>query len=333
MRRSLLAASLAVALLSARDGRAQSGGSAEAEELFKQGRTALEAKDYPTACTRLHASLELERAVGTLISLAECEEAQTQLAGARQHWQEAADLADATHDRLNRGAFARARFAAVDPRVPRLVVHLAAGAPPDTTFHRDDVALPSHAFDVPLPVDPGAHTITVVAAGHDPRAYRLDLAEAARRDLDVEPGAETVIAPPTPSASERASPASPPSAPSAAAPRADAGSRRTVTYSLIGVGGVGLAIGTFFGVTAFSKWSSAKSDCGSGCAVGSPARSEQSAASTAAAVSTIAFAAGGASLAVAAVLYFTAPSTRTGTLVVTPTVGVAGAGLEVRAAW
>src|SRR5580700_9176679 len=139
------------------------GGSPEAEELFKQGRAALEAKDYSTACPKFSASLQIERAVGTLISLAQCEEATVRLAAARQHWQEAADLADATNDRLNRGPFARQHFAQVDPRVPRLLLRLAAGAPADTSVRRDDVTLGAAAFGVPLPLDPGAHRITVIA--------------------------------------------------------------------------------------------------------------------------------------------------------------------------
>ena len=66
--------------------------------------------------------------MGTLISLADCEQATGRLASARQHWQEAADFADALHDSLNRGAYARQKFADIDKRVPKLVLRLANGA-------------------------------------------------------------------------------------------------------------------------------------------------------------------------------------------------------------
>ena len=95
-----------LAAVSAAPSLSAQSGSAEAAELFKQGRAALQTKDYATACPKFVASLRLERAVGTLISLADCEQATGRLASARQHWQEAADFADALHDSLNRGAYA-----------------------------------------------------------------------------------------------------------------------------------------------------------------------------------------------------------------------------------
>jgi hypothetical protein len=324
---------LVAAALSSPDVRAQSGGSAEAEELFKQGRAALDAKDYVTACARLRSSLELERAVGTLISLAQCEEASTQLAGARQHWQEAADLADATNDRLHRGPFARQRFAAIDPRVPRLVIRLAASAPKTTTFRRDAVATPFRVFDTALPLDPGAHTITAVSPGHDDRVYRFDLAEAEHHELEIEPGPETAIEAPPPAPVAPLAPVASSALVAPESPPSDGSGRRTASYVLGGVGVVGLGLGAFFGVTTFSKWSSAKSDCGGGCAAGSNARSEASAASTAGTVSTVAFTAGGVALAAAAFLFFTAPTARTGLLVVTPTVGTTGGGIDLRGAF
>lgn len=280
------------------------GGSAEAEELFQQGRAALQARDFATACARFSASLALERAVGTLISLAQCEEASGHLAGARQHWQEAGDLADATNDRLNRGLVARKKVAELDPRVPRIVVRLAAGAPQDTTVARDDVMLGAGAFGVSLPVDPGGHVLTVAARGHEARKYPVTAAEGEKVVVEVEPGAALAapLTPPgaaPPGTDVHLGPSGPPSA--------HGGARRLAAFAALGLGVVGVGVGTYFGVDALSKWSSAKTDCGGGCVDGSAARTERNQAITLATVSTVGFVAGGVALGGAAWLFF-APS-------------------------
>jgi hypothetical protein len=285
---------------------AAQGGSAEAEELFKQGRASLEAKDYASACARFSASLALERAVGTLISLAQCEEATAHLASARQHWQEAADLADATNDRLNRGPFARKKMSEIDPRVPRVVIRLAHGAPKDTTVQRDDVPLGGGAFDVPFPVDPGAHVIVAAAAGREVRRYPVSVGEGDKLVVEVEPGApvatnSTLTVTPAGEAPSTATPAEPP-------PSSGGGWRRGVAYGAGVVGIVGVGLGTYFGVTTLSKWSTAKSECAAGCPEGSPARNARSDASNAATLADVSFVVGGVALATAVVLLVTAPS-------------------------
>ena len=104
---------------------------AAAAELFRQGRAALEAKDYPLACAKLRESLRLDVPhVGTLISLAVCEEATGKLAGARLHWQQAADLARGRGD--ERAEYCAQQLAAIDKRVPRLTIRIAPGAPAGT---------------------------------------------------------------------------------------------------------------------------------------------------------------------------------------------------------
>jgi hypothetical protein len=302
---------------------AAQGGSADAEELFKQGRAALATKDYETACARFAASLGIERAVGTLISLAECEEARGRLAGARQHWQEAGDLAEATNDRLNRGPFARKKFAELDPKVPRIVIHLAAGSPRDVTIQRDDVSLGAGVFDVPLPVDPGAHVITAVAPGRAARKFPVTVGESERITVEVAPGeapAVPPVAPPEPAASTA----------SVGGEHSVAGGgwQRPAGYVAGGLGIVGVGLGTFFGLQALSKWSSAKSDCGAGCPDGSTARAEKNAATTDATISTIGFAVGGVALAGAVVLVVTAPAPQVGRIRLAPSVLVGGGGFS-----
>lgn len=299
--RSVLAVSFAAAsIFVASPALAQSSGSAEAEELFKQGRAALEAKDYVTACTKLAESNRLERAVGTLISLAQCEEAQGKLASARQHWQEAADFADALQDRLQRGPAARQKFTDLDKRVPRLTVKRAPAAPPGTTVKRDEVVLTSASFGSPLPVDPGKHVLVVSAEQHEPRSFEVTLAEGESKEIEVEPGAE--LPPPPPPITERVTPAA----------TNDGASMRTAAYVVGGAGIVGLGIGTIFGLQASSKWSSAKDGCKiDACGPGSQAQSDKDDAASAGTISTIAFVVGGAALATGVVLLVVSPPSST----------------------
>ncbi len=300
--RGLLAISCSLAFVAASaHAKADVAGSAEAEELFKEGRAALDAKDYVTACTKLAESNRLERAVGTLISLARCEEAQSKLVSARQHYQEAADLADALQDRLQRGPAAREKFAELDKRVARLTVQRSTTAPPTTSVKRDDVTLMPASFGSALPVDAGNHVLVVSAEAHGPRTFEITLVEGESRVLEVEPGAPIAALDLPPDA---------PRPPESEAPTRHGGtSMRIAGYTLGAAGIVGLGLGTFFGVRASSKWSTAKEACTAGkCGAGSDAQDAQQDASSTGTISTISFVVGGAALATGIVLLVLAPS-------------------------
>jgi hypothetical protein len=282
---------------------AQAPGSAQAEELFKEGRAALQAKDWVVACAKLAESNRIERAVGTLISLAQCEEAQNKLATARQHYQEAADLADALNDRLQRGPMARERVAELDKRVARLTVKAGPNAPPNTVVKQDDVGLTWASFGSSLPVDPGKHVLVVTADAHEPRTIEVVLGEGENLVVEVEPGERIATV-----ADARApSPEQPPPPP--ASPARVHSSARTLAFVAGGAALVGIGLGTGFGLRAFSKWSSAQSACKHDeCGPGSHAQEEKTQASSAASISTIAFVAAGVALAAGLVLYMVNPA-------------------------
>src|SRR5258706_15138092 len=64
---------------------------ATADALFRQGRQAMEAKNYADACQKFAESQKLDPAAGTAMNLATCEEKLGKLASAWQHWKEALD--------------------------------------------------------------------------------------------------------------------------------------------------------------------------------------------------------------------------------------------------
>jgi hypothetical protein len=326
-----------VSLTMAKSVSAQSG-SAEAAELFKQGRVALQAKDFATACPKFDASLKLERAVGTLISLADCEQATGKLAGARQHWEEAAAFADASRDALHRGAYARQKFAEIDKRVPKLIVRLVTGAPKDTAVRRDTVDLGATSFDAPLPVDPGVHSLVAIAPNHEAKTFTVELKEGEQKTVEVGPGNETssVSASSTTPLAVPAPTVAP--SPSSAAPEAPAQSTnamRMVGLVTAGVGVVGLGLGSAFGLQAISKKSDANCTSNKVCpndAAASTFRDANSAAS----LSTIFFATGAFLAAAGITIYVVAPkdsASPSARVQITPSVAMGNAGMTVLGAW
>jgi len=275
------------------------GNSADAEELFKQGRAALDANDYATACPKFAASLQIERAVGTLMSLAKCEEASNKLASARQHWQEAADFADASNDRLARGPACRVKFAELDRRVPRLTVRLAQGAPSDTVVKRDGAFILAATLGSPWPVDPGPHTLETSAAGRDTTTLQVELKEGEAKEAIAAPGPETavgLVAPPpavstSPHAASRAS-----------------GGMGGLFWTGVAVTGTGVAAGLIFGGLALSKSGSLSGECPNHtCTPGNSGQSDLSSATSMAVVSDVFFAVAGVGAVIGVVGYIRRP--------------------------
>ena len=292
-----------------------------ATEFFARGREAVKKSDFATAVRFFGESNRLDPKVGTLLNLADAEEHVGQLASARQHWQQAADLAHSLSD--ERANLAGERFAAVDKRVPKLILKAPANSPAGMTVKRDGVELSAVGFGLPLPADPGEHTITISAPGRVARAFHVELKEGEQKEvqLDLAPQAPDVPAPQT------ASPTSPviavtpaptaPTTPTTTAnetppkpeePATSHSSRKTLAYAVGGLGIVGLGVGTIFGLQAISKNSASNADghCTNGCdATGKLARND---ALAAARISTVGFILGGAALATGVVLFVTAPS-------------------------
>jgi hypothetical protein len=156
---------------------------AAAEALFRQGRQALEAKNYREACPKFAESQRLEPAAGTLMNLATCEEKIGKLASAWQHWKEAIDALPTNDDRI---PFARGRVNDLEKKLPRLRVNLVGGA---GKVFRDEIELGPASQSAMLPVDPGPHVVTVQLQGHFPEKVTVEVAEGEEKQIDVHPGA------------------------------------------------------------------------------------------------------------------------------------------------
>ncbi len=100
-----------------------------ADALFRDARKAMTRGDFDTACAKLAESQRLDPAAGTAFNLADCEEKRGHLASALGRWRESIDLLRPGDARRK---IATDRATALEPRVPKVALRLAADAPPGT---------------------------------------------------------------------------------------------------------------------------------------------------------------------------------------------------------
>jgi len=150
-----------------------------------------------------------------------------------------------------------------------------------------------------LRIDPGEHVFVFTAIGLPPvtRRFVVKEGEKDRREQILLEGVAPSSAP-TPVAS--AGGTSP----------GGIGTQQVLGVVAGGLGVVGLAVGSVFGILTFAAVSQQKADCGSGtdCSSHAQALSDHSTASTDGTISTVSVLAGGALLVGGAVLFFTSPS-------------------------
>jgi hypothetical protein len=138
-----------------------------AETLYREGRKLMAEQRYVEACAKFTESHRLDPATGTLLNIATCQEAQGKLASAWIAFSEAARAArrEGREDRLK---FAEEHIRALEPRLSRLTVDVAAGpAPNDLKIMVDGFAIGPAAYGVAAPIDPGTHRVEAWAPGFE----------------------------------------------------------------------------------------------------------------------------------------------------------------------
>lgn len=281
------------------------GGSAAAESLFQEARKLMDAKRFSEACPKLVASHKLAPAVGTLLNLADCYERAGQLASAWARFHEAIALAQRL-GRADREKTAKDRADKLEPRMIRLTI---VSPEKDVDVKLDGNVLDGAALGTPVPVDPGKHVIDVSAKGKKAFTTTIDVSDRARSPsveippLDVDPEATKPAARGT-SEETHASPD---------VKSGDGSGQRLAAFVTMGLGVVGLGVGTVFGLKTSSTWADAQTHC-TGVECDRTGVQLATDAKNAGTISTIAFVAGGALLVGGAALYFTAakPSAKTG---------------------
>jgi hypothetical protein len=155
---SLTVAIVAASALTTIAAPARADDNAAAEALFQQAKTLTEQQRYDEACPKFAASYKLDKTLGTLLNLADCEEHVNHVASAWAHWGEAVELAQKAGDK--RDAFAATHRDALVKRLPMLQLDIPAPSAA-LDVYRDGVKIDPAAFGVPLPSDPGGHVVTV----------------------------------------------------------------------------------------------------------------------------------------------------------------------------
>lgn len=281
---------------------ASSSDKAAAEALFDEGRRLAQAGKFAEGCPKLEASQKLDPALGTLLNLADCNEKLGKTASAWAQYREATSLARAAGS-SEREKFAMDRSKALEAHLSTLTIRVAAGdagaAPVEVK--RDGMAVDSATLGSALPVDPGPHEVSASSPGMKTWSTKVDVGkDAAKVEVEI-PKLEPEGA--------AAGGAAGGTTEEPAKSQGGGSSMRPVAIAIGAVGIVGIGVGTFFGLSASSSWSDAKETCSDqpkGCTPDGVKKQES--ASTKATVSTIAFIAGGAALAVGTVLWFTAGS-------------------------
>jgi hypothetical protein len=286
-RKLLVAGPVLSVMLVAIAGHARGEALASAEALFREGKALLEAGDHDAACPKLEHSQRLDPAIGTLALLAFCHEQQGKLATAWQQYLSAAAMARDAGQR-DRERVARARAADLDRRLSRLTIVVEQPLP-GLELRRSGHSVRPAEWGLAVPVDPGSIEIEARAPGYQPW----------QRVVQIEAGPSSVAlrVPPLEPVAQRQPNRAPPEAPGEQH-RSDPTDetswlgRNAVAMTALGVGGVGIALGTFFGLRARAKHGESEDFCGANNQCTDRGLGLREEALDAATVSTIAFGAG-----------------------------------------
>lgn len=191
--RNVLVAALSLALLSAGHPGVARADSAAADALFKDAKALASQKKYEEACPKFEASYKLDKAVGTLMNLADCHENVGRVASAWAEWGEAFEWLKRDGDK--RESFAAARRDALEPRLSRLTIVVTNPSPKLSVF-RDSTLIEEGAYNAALPIDPGPHSITVRRGDEVLKEQRVDIAERAADSVSFDLAAIEKAAPP-----------------------------------------------------------------------------------------------------------------------------------------
>ncbi len=276
---------------------------AEAVALFDQGHKEMKAGNFEKACKSFAQSNALVPDTGTKGSLAKCYEKSGKLASSWLLWRELADTAPSADLRKD----AAAQAAKLEARIPKYVVKVAKPTPGLVVTINGKAA--DFSIDVPVPIDAGPVTAQATAPGF--QDWKGDSTATEGNTLVVEIPALTATAAdkiiqkgvclrdcPDDRAKRRHK-------------------RHLIGGTVVGLGLGSVVVGGVFGVMARGKFSDAKSTCGGSidqCAPGQLDRAQGQVddARSAATLSSILFAAGGALVVTGAVIWISAPSAQGG---------------------
>lgn len=331
--RSLLVAPLALLIMAsaAAPARAQDAQTqAMGRTLFNEGVALFNKGDFDAACPKFEASLKAYPGLGTRGKLAECLEKQGRYASAWAAYREVAQLAMRGGD-PTREQVASARAKSLEPKLAYLTVTMPpANDVPGLVVKRGGVEVERTKLGAAEPVDSGAITIEVSAPNR--KTFTTQIAAMQGQSVKFEvPSLER-----TASAAPPIGTTPPPPLPIDDMPpgthKDPPAWQKPVGLVLVGLGVASIGVGTFFGLNAKSKYNGAFD--GGGCdratkSCDMPGQTAIDDARSQATLSTILFASGGAFVVAGALVFLTAPSSRSRAVTVSPVTVAGGAGLSL----
>ncbi len=270
---------------------------AAARALGTEGTRLADSGDCNGAIPKLDAAERLYHAPTTLDRLGECQVSVGKLVAGTENLNKVVrePLApNAPAAFLAAQKRAQQALTAASPRIGNLKIHVDGPSADKLTLTVDGVAVSSALLDADRPTDPGSHEISVAAPGYRTGTATVSVREGAESTvsikLEIDPSA--VAAAPAAAPAGPGEPVAPVlSATAATSAPASSGPSRGLAYVALGVGGVGLAVGTIFGVLALGTKSTLDDHCVNKLCPSS-SQSDIDALSTKSTVSTIAFAVG-----------------------------------------
>ena len=307
---------------------------AAAQALFYEARTLMKDGRFAQACPKLEESLRLDYGIGTEFNLADCNEKLGKLAAAWSGFTSVASTAKA-QNQPDREKVARQRAKALEPRLPKIAVTVAA-PPPGLEVKRDGVVVGPASFATPVPVDPGAHSISATAPGKQAWETKITAQEGKLSSVSVPPLAPLLVASAPIVTTTQADLPPAPIVTSYPAPSDDRTSpQRTVGWVIGAVGLAGLAVAGGFGVHSIIEHNKAGDHC-VGDACDAAGVSYRDSAISSGNVATIAAIGGGAAALGGLIVVLTAPkgphheSPPTASWRAVPQVGLNGGGLSIQ---
>lgn len=302
---------------------------AAAEVLFQDGVRLMKSGDFSEACPKLARSQEIDPAVGTLLYLAECYEKTDRPASAWATYRSAQSAA-LNVGQTPRADIAKKRADALEPNLPRLRVQVVQPDVEGLEVKLDGAVLVPASWGVAVPMDPREYALSASAPGRKPWSGKV-VVSSGTEVIEV-PALEQAAPPPTVAPAKKEDPVVDLNT------RSSAGStQRTLGYVVGGVGVLGLAVGTVFGLRAKSKREDSKAFClpedDTQCYPEGVALHDD--AKKAALFANVGFVGGGAAVIGGALLILLAPSDKeqVGRVRAHPSIDGDTVGLTLRGAW
>jgi hypothetical protein len=272
---------------------------AAAQALFDQGEALMKAEKYSEACPKLAESERLDPASGTLVYLGTCRFKEGKLASAWVAFRGAIDLAQ-RDKRGDREKYARQQVGEIEPKLAHMTITVppSVASLPGLSIASDGVPVDRALWGTSIPVDRGSHPLTASATGMKSWTLSVDVAADGANVSVTVPDLEPAAA------------STPVTQPVTSQPSGGSWQKPAAIVSL-GVGVVGIAVGSVLGLMANGKHGDASGQCTLGPAkTGCPqsAVDEEDSARTLGNVSTAMFVVGGVGLAGAVVFWLIAPS-------------------------